>query len=62
MAQPQPALGAHHHNHGMTHSDHAVLVQSRETGEVMPEDEDMPRGQIKALPFAKSWNHLLAGG
>lgn len=39
---------------------HAPLIQSRETGDVIPEQE--MRGQIKALPFAKSWIHLLAGG
>jgi solute carrier family 25 protein 33/36 len=41
---------------------HATLVQSRETGDVIPEQSASPRGQVKALSFAKSWVHLMAGG
>lgn len=41
--------------------EHAVLVQSRETGHVAP-DELPPVGHVKALPFAKSWVHFFAGG
>lgn len=45
--------------HSHAPEEHAALIQSRETGEVLP--EDIPRGQVKALPFAKSWVHLFAG-
>ncbi|KAK4092329.1 hypothetical protein Purlil1_3582 [Purpureocillium lilacinum] len=45
--------------HSHAPGEHAALIQSRETGEVLP--EDIPRGQVKALPFAKSWVHLFAG-
>jgi solute carrier family 25, member 33/36 len=37
----------------------AAMVQSRETGEVR--SQDVPKGQVKALPFAKSWVHMMAG-
>lgn len=40
---------------------HATLIQSRETGQVVPDDSP-PEGQVKALPFAKSWVHFMAGG
>ncbi|OAA60081.1 mitochondrial carrier protein RIM2 [Cordyceps fumosorosea ARSEF 2679] len=48
--------------HSHTPSEHAALVQSRETGDVLPDDTLVPRGQVKALPFAKSWVHFMAGG
>ncbi|KAM3460357.1 putative carrier [Beauveria bassiana D1-5] len=48
--------------HAHTSAEHAALVQSRETGDVFPEDTLTPRGQVKALPFAKSWVHFMAGG
>ncbi|KOS22295.1 putative mitochondrial carrier [Escovopsis weberi] len=38
----------------------ATLIQSRETGNVIP--GDLPKGTVKALPFAKSWVHFIAGG
>ncbi|PHH61400.1 hypothetical protein CDD81_425 [Ophiocordyceps australis] len=43
-----------------TPAERAVYIQSRETGEVVP--YTLPQGQIKALPFAKSWIHFMAGG
>lgn len=43
-------------------AEHSTLVQSRETGDVIPEQSPTPRGQVKALPFAKSWVHFMAGG
>lgn len=46
--------------HSHVPAEHAALMQSRETGDVIP--EDAPRGQVKALPFAKSWMHFMAGG
>ncbi|POR35050.1 Mitochondrial carrier protein RIM2 [Tolypocladium paradoxum] len=46
--------------HSHVPAEHAALMQSRETGDVIP--EDAPRGQVKALPFAKSWVHFMAGG
>ncbi|KAK3943926.1 mitochondrial carrier protein RIM2 [Diplogelasinospora grovesii] len=39
-------------------TDRLPLVQSRETGEVVPESQE----SAKASPFAKSWAHLVAGG
>ncbi|QUC21822.1 uncharacterized protein UV8b_06063 [Ustilaginoidea virens] len=66
MAQPQPgALAAGHErqrpfHHSPAPVESAALVQSRETGDVIA--EDVPQGQVKALPFAKSWVHLMAGG
>lgn len=46
--------------HSHVPAEHAALIQSRETGDVLPDDS--PRGQVKALPFAKSWVHFMAGG
>lgn len=38
------------------------LTHSRETGEVMPEARPIDSSQpVKALPFAKSWHHMVAG-
>lgn len=38
------------------------LIQSREIGEVMPEARPIGSTQpVKALPFAKSWHHMVAG-
>ncbi|KAF4119882.1 solute carrier family 25, member 33/36 [Geosmithia morbida] len=45
-----------------TPNDKTVLVQSRETGDVIAGVNDGKQGQTKALPFAKSWVHLVAGG
>lgn len=47
-----------------TTGDNTVLVQSRETGDVVAgiENGQQQQGQVKALPFAKSWIHLIAGG
>ena len=45
-------------------AEHAALIQSRETGDILPNEAKELRqavGQVKALPFAKSWVHLLAG-
>lgn len=66
MAQRQPAAfmagnddrKPFQHSHATT--EHAVLIQSRETGDVLP--DDCPKGQVKVLPFAKSWVHMMAGG
>ncbi|KAM0452173.1 hypothetical protein ACHAPV_009589 [Trichoderma viride] len=46
--------------HSHVPAEHSALIQSRETGDVLPDDS--PRGQVKALPFAKSWVHFMAGG
>ncbi|KAL7926720.1 mitochondrial carrier domain-containing protein [Trichoderma austrokoningii] len=46
--------------HSHVPAEHSALIQSRETGDVLPDDS--PRGQAKALPFAKSWVHFMAGG
>lgn len=65
MAQPQPvfAAGQDGRRPFQRPHEHAALVQSRETGDVLPTDTPMqPRGKVKALPFAKSWVHLMAGG
>jgi hypothetical protein len=38
------------------------LIQSRETGEAIPEMRQTSSAQpVKALPFAKSWHHMAAG-
>ncbi|KAI3399522.1 hypothetical protein diail_6544 [Diaporthe ilicicola] len=38
------------------------LIQSREIGEVIPEARPIGSAQpVKALPFAKSWHHMVAG-
>jgi solute carrier family 25 protein 33/36 len=47
-----------HHTHSP--KEHAALIQSRETGDVIPDDTPV-QGNIKALPFAKSWVHMFAG-
>lgn len=68
MAHPQqvfaPGRDDRRQTLGHLHAsaEHAALVQSRETGDVFPEDTLTPRGQVKALPFAKSWVHFMAGG
>lgn len=46
--------------HAHAAAEHAALVQSRETGDILPDAS--PKGQVKALPFAKSWVHMMAGG
>ena len=48
--------------HAAVPAEHSRLIQSRETGDVIPEDVVPGQGQIEALPFAQSWNHFLAGG
>lgn len=48
-------------NHTHVPIDHAALIQSRETGDVLPDDTPI-QGNVKALPFAKSWVHMFAGG
>ncbi|RSL89488.1 hypothetical protein CEP52_014898 [Fusarium oligoseptatum] len=48
-----------HHTH--VPLDHSALIQSRETGNVLPDDTPV-QGNVKVLPFAKSWVHMLAGG
>ncbi|ATY63035.1 mitochondrial carrier RIM2 [Cordyceps militaris] len=68
MAHPQPVFAPgrddrrpFQHTHAT--AEHAALIQSRETGDVIPDDTLVaPRGQVKALPFAKSWVHFMAGG
>ncbi|OAA75075.1 mitochondrial carrier protein RIM2 [Akanthomyces lecanii RCEF 1005] len=68
MAQPQQQVFAPGRDErrpfqpSHTAAEHAALVQSRETGEVLSDDILPPRGQVKALPFAKSWVHFMAGG
>ncbi|KAF7546646.1 hypothetical protein G7Z17_g8285 [Cylindrodendrum hubeiense] len=47
-------------HHSKTPRDHAALIQSRETGDVLP-DDTIVQGNVKALPFAKSWVHMVAG-
>ncbi|CAM1501594.1 Fc.00g035780.m01.CDS01 [Cosmosporella sp. VM-42] len=47
--------------HSHSPIDHSALVQSRETGDVLP-DDTVTKGDVKALPFAKSWVHMFAGG
>ena len=65
MAQPQQALVPGRNDKSFqrsnTSADHAALVQSRETGDVLPLEIEASKGQVKALPFAKSWVHLMAG-
>lgn len=65
MAQSQPVMANVHDDtkpfqHSHATAEHAALIQSRETGDILP--DDAPRGQVKALPFAKSWVHMMAGG
>ncbi|PHH85710.1 hypothetical protein CDD83_42 [Cordyceps sp. RAO-2017] len=67
MAQPQRVAtllderdGRQGFKHAHRPGEHVALVQSRETGEVVP--EDAPRGRVQALPFAQSWVHFVAGG
>ncbi|KFG83055.1 mitochondrial carrier protein RIM2 [Metarhizium anisopliae] len=66
MAQRQPAAFAVGQDdrkpfqHSHVPAEHAALIQSRETGDVIP--DDAPTGKVKALPFAKSWVHMMAGG
>lgn len=44
-------------------AEHSALMQSRETGDVIPAGAaPLGDGKVKALPFAKSWVHLMAGG
>ncbi len=68
MAQPQPVFAPGQDDrrpfqHSHTPAEHAALMQSRETGDVLPDDSPvLPRGNVKALPFAKSWVHFMAGG
>lgn len=48
-------------HHSQVSIDHSALVQSRETGDVLP-DDTIGQGDVKVLPFAKSWVHMVAGG
>lgn len=48
-------------HHPRATAEHAALVQSRETGDSLP-DDGLAEGKVKALPFAKSWVHMMAGG
>jgi len=43
---------------GSKTDEHIPLVQSRETGEIIPESLQIQ----KENPFAKSWAHFVAGG
>lgn len=62
MAHPSPTSGYASERHEAPASrraagslaDRAAMVQSRETGDVLP-------GKA-ASPFAKSWVHFVAGG
>jgi hypothetical protein len=60
MAQTPSAAHGRAPQHQTVPAEHSVLIQSRETGDVIP--EEIIRGQVKALPFAKSWVHMMAGG
>ncbi len=65
MAQPQHIFASGREDRRTfehTPAERATLVQSRETGDILPDDTLTPRGQVKALPFAKSWVHFMAGG
>lgn len=68
MAQRQSSIGSGRDELPFKHSrvpiEQAALIQSRETGDVLPDDRDrsLSRGKVKALPFAQSWVHLMAGG
>lgn len=58
MASQKPPSN---HAEPTTHPIH--LVQSRETGDVVPQPQkDGPIQGGKANPFAKSWAHFVAGG
>lgn len=63
MAQ-RPLPGRDERPFQQTHSavEHSALVRSRETGDVLPDESPSRKGQAKALPFAKSWVHMMAGG
>ncbi|KAK7221676.1 hypothetical protein V2G26_009679 [Clonostachys chloroleuca] len=60
MAETPSAAHGRAPQHQTVPAEHSVLIQSRETGDVIP--EEIIRGQVKALPFAKSWVHMMAGG
>ncbi|CAG9983418.1 unnamed protein product [Clonostachys byssicola] len=60
MAETPSAAHGRAPQHQTVPAEHSVLIQSRETGDVIP--EEIVRGQVKALPFAKSWVHMMAGG
>ncbi|KAJ6789433.1 hypothetical protein PWT90_00234 [Aphanocladium album] len=67
MAQPQQVFAPGRDDrrpfqHSHSPAEHAALIQSRETGDILPDDTLTPKGQVKALPFAKSWVHFMAGG
>lgn len=55
-------MAAQPHKLGAVPAEHSALTQSRETGDVIPEQTSPAKGRVKALPFAKSWIHLMAGG
>lgn len=46
--------------HSLAPAEKAALLQSRETGDLVA--DPLPSGRVKALPFAKSWVHFVAGG
>lgn len=43
-------------------AEHSTLIQSRETGDVIPEEATPVKGKVKGLRFAQSWVHFVAGG
>jgi solute carrier family 25 protein 33/36 len=47
--------------HAHAPAEHAALIQSRETGVLTPDERVATGKQTKALPFAKSWVHMMAG-
>ncbi|KAG5960044.1 hypothetical protein E4U58_004789 [Claviceps cyperi] len=66
-AQPAAAFAAGSDERNPLHkthevAEHAALIPSRETEVVLPDDDLRSSGKVKALPFAKSWVHMLAGG
>lgn len=60
VAGPDDRKPFRHHPHAT--AEHAALVQSRETGDSFPDDGLQAEGKVKALPFAESWVHMMAGG
>ncbi|KAI9163617.1 mitochondrial carrier [Paramyrothecium foliicola] len=66
MAQQQPRLVGGRDDRPFQHAhapaEHAALIQSRETGVLTPDETVATGKQTKALPFAKSWVHMMAGG
>lgn len=54
----QAHLGSHHHSEPRED----VVLQSRETGEVVPEPQHVPEERVDTKPKAKPYAHFVAGG